>query len=54
MQEKAIGSLSLPPATVAYIKKAVDQAPPFTSEQRNRLAELLAPVRRSSATGTRR
>ena len=27
---------------------------PFTSEQRNRLAELLAPVRRSSATGAGR
>lgn len=31
-----------------YIKKLVDEAPPLTADQRARLAELLAPVRRTA------
>lgn len=31
-----------------YIKKLVDDAPPLTADQRARLAELLAPVRRTA------
>ncbi|HTY27697.1 MAG TPA: hypothetical protein VMD51_06055 [Mycobacterium sp.] len=33
-----------------HITRAVDAAPPLTSEQRNRLAELLRPVRAKGAT----
>ena len=32
-------------ATLSYIQKVLADAPPLTSEQRTRLAELLAPVR---------
>lgn len=33
----------------AYVKKALAQRPPLTDEQRNRLAELLRPVRTGGA-----
>lgn len=36
------------PKTAAYVKRQVAQAPPFTAEQRARLAELLRPVRRTA------
>ncbi|WP_268793816.1 hypothetical protein [Mycobacteroides saopaulense] len=32
-----------------YIKTVVDQAPPLSVEQRDKLAELLRPVRRTQA-----
>lgn len=32
-----------------YIRKLLDQAPPLTDDQRTRLAELLAPVRKGGA-----
>lgn len=32
-----------------YAKRVVAQAPPLTSQQRKRLTELLAPVRRSAS-----
>ena len=34
--------------TVAYLERVLAQAPPLTDEQRTRLAELLAPVRRAA------
>ena len=34
--------------TTAYIRKLVDEAPPLTPDQRAKLAELLAPVRRTA------
>ncbi len=34
-----------------YLQKIIDEAPPLTQEQRAKLAELLAPVRRT-ATGS--
>ncbi len=38
-----------PDATVTdFIRQLVDEAPPFTEDQRARLAELLAPVRRTA------
>lgn len=36
------------PETAAYVKHVVAQAPPFTPEQRAKLAELLRPVRRTA------
>ncbi|SKF18439.1 Uncharacterised protein [Mycobacteroides abscessus subsp. massiliense] len=35
--------------TEEYIKALVDQAPPLTTEQRDKLAELLRPVRDTRA-----
>jgi hypothetical protein len=32
-----------------YIERLLEQAPPLTDEQRTRLAELLAPIRRKDA-----
>ncbi|MFL0158124.1 hypothetical protein [Mycobacteroides chelonae] len=32
-----------------YVKALVDQAPPLSAEQRDKLAELLRPVRRAQA-----
>jgi len=35
----------------AYIKKVLAEAPPLSDEQRNALAELLAPIRQTRAGG---
>lgn len=40
--------------TEEYVKQVVEQAPPLTSAQRSRLAELLRPVQRGGAPQTRR
>jgi len=34
--------------TTEYIRKLVDEAPPLSADQRAKLAELLAPVRRTA------
>lgn len=38
-----------PTLTRNYVQRLLAEAPPLTAEQRTRLAELLAPVRRGGA-----